>query len=120
MTLVSQNSDGDCGLRVLSAVAVLREVFLMLAKFFAKNHDTFLSENSPDRHVIKEINSLLQVPKPSLHVFFMKQLHQVASLYDPRKWFGENEALSSIEELWREEKKTEEGEVYFFFKVFQV
>ena len=105
-TLISQNSDdGDCGLRVLSAVAVLREFFSMLAKFVAKNHDTFLSENSPISHVIKEIDSLLQGPKPALHLFFMKQLHQVASLYDLQKWFGENEALLSIKELWREEKK---------------
>ena len=78
-------------------MTVLREFFSMLAKFVAEDHDTFLSENSPISHVIKEINSLLQGPKPSLHLFFMKQLHEVASQFDLQKWFGENEALSSIE-----------------------
>ena len=78
-------------------MTVLREFFSMLANFVAGDHDTFLSENSPNGHVIKEIDLLLQGPKPSLHLFFMKQLHEVASQLDLQKWFGENETLSSIE-----------------------
>ena len=103
-TLVSQNSDGDCGLRVLSAVAILRGFFSMLAKFVAKN-PIVLKEGNPYIQVMIAINSLLKDPKSSLQLFFLKQLHEDASIFHLQKWFRESNALSSIEKLWREEKK---------------
>ena len=96
--MASQGSDGDFGLRVFSAMAVLRGFFSILAKFVAKN-PFVLKEESPYNQVMIEINSLLKNPKPSLQLFFLKQLHQDASLFDLQKWFGESNALSSIEEL---------------------
>ena len=101
--LVSQNSEGDCGLRVLSAVAFLRGFFTMVAKFVAGNSNVLNGESS-HMHVMIEVNSLLNDPKLPLQMFFMKQLYEDASLFYMQKWFRESNSLSSIEELWRGEK----------------
>ena len=101
--LVSQNSEGDCGLRVLSAVAFLRGFFTMIAKFVAGN-PSVLNEESPYIYVMTEVNSLLNNPKLSLQMFFIKQLYEDASLFDVQKWFRESNSLSLIEGLWRGEK----------------
>ena len=101
--LVSQNSEGDCGLRVLSAVAFLRGFFTMVANFVAGN-PRVLNEESPYIYVMTEVNSLLNNPKLSLQWFFIKQLHEDAGLFDVQKWFKESNSLSSIEGLWRGEK----------------
>ena len=101
--LVSQNSEFDCGLRVLSAVAFLRGFFTMIAKFVAGN-PSVLNEESPYIYVMTEVNSLLNNPKLSLQMFFIKQLYEDASLFDVQKWFRESNSLSSIEGLWRGEK----------------
>ena len=101
--VVSQNSEGDCGLRILSAVAFLRGFFTMVAKFVAGN-PSVLNEENPYMYVMVEVNSLLNVSKLPLQMFFMKQLYENASLFYMQKWFRESNSLSSIEELWRGEK----------------
>ena len=101
--VVSQNSEGDCGLRILSAVAFLRGFFAMIAKVVA-GYPSVLNEESPYMYVMIEVNSLLNNPKLSLQMFFIKQLYEVASLFYVQKWFRESNSLSSIEELWRGEK----------------
>ena len=102
--LVSQNSEGDCGLRVFSAVAFLRGFFTMVAKFVAGN-PSVLKEESPYRYVMIEVNSLLNDPKLPLQMFFMKQLYEDAGVFYVQKWFRESNSLSSIKELWHGEKK---------------
>ena len=102
--LVSQNSEGDCGLRVFSAVAFLRGFFTMIAKFVAGD-PSVLNEESPYKYVKIGVNSLLNDPKLPLQMFFMKQLYEDASLFYMQKWFMESNSLSSIKELWHGEKK---------------
>ena len=102
--VVSLNREAECGLIVLSAVSFLREFFKMIAKFVAAD-PSVLNEEHPYIDLMVEINSLLQGAKSPLQMFFMKQLHEDASLFHLQKWFGEPNALSSIEELWLEEKK---------------
>ncbi len=114
-TLISQKSEDGCGLRVLSAVAVLRGFFTMLAQFIAGN-PIVLKEDSPYIHIMTEVNSLLKDPKSSLQVFFMKQLHEHASLFDLRKWFGENNVFPTIEELWRSDKNQDKARFTSAFK----
>ena len=114
-TLVSQNSEYGCGLSVLSAVAFLRGFFTMLAQFIAGNPNV-LKEDSPYIHVMTEVNSLLKGANSSLQVFFMKQLHEDTSLFDLQGWFGENNVLPSIQELWRDKKKQNKAEFTSVFK----
>jgi hypothetical protein len=109
--LVNENSKDSCGLTVLSAAAFLRKFFTMLAQFIA--NPSVLKE---DVHVMTEVNSLLKDPKSSLQVFFMKQLHENASVFDLRKWFGKNNVLPPIEELWRNEKNQNKAEFTSVFK----
>ncbi len=113
--LVSQNSEDGCGLSVLSAVAFLRGFFTMLAKFIAGNPGV-LKEDSPYIHVMTDVNSLLKDPKSSLQMFFMKQLHEDASLFDLHKLFGENNVFPLIEELWRSEKNQDKAKFTCVFK----
>ena len=101
--VVSQNSESDCGLRILSAVAFLRGFFTMIAKFVAGN-PRVLNEESPYINVMTEVNSVLNNTKLSLQMFFIKQLYEVASLFYVQMWFRGSNSLSSIEELWRGEK----------------
>ncbi|XP_028413793.1 uncharacterized protein LOC114536639 [Dendronephthya gigantea] len=96
------------GLSVLSAVAFLRGFFTMLANFVAGNPSA-VKEDSQYIHVMSEVNSLLKDPKSSLQVFFMKQLHKTTSLFDLRVWFGENNILPTMQELWRNEKSEEKA-----------
>jgi hypothetical protein len=103
MALVSQNSKDYCGLSVLSAAAFLRGFFTMLAQFIAGN-PRVLKDDSPYIHVMTEVNSILKDSNSSLQVFFIKQLHEDASLFDLQKWFSENNVLPAIEELWRNQK----------------
>ena len=102
--LVSQNSEGDCGLGVLSAVAFLRGFFTMVAKFVAKEPSA-LNEESSYIYFMREVNSILNNPKLPLQMFFMKQLYEDASVFYVQKWFRESNSLSSIQELWHGEKK---------------
>jgi hypothetical protein len=115
MTLLSQNSEYGCGLSVLSAVAFLRGFFSMLAQFISGNPNV-LKDDSPYIPVITELNSILKGANSSLQVFFMKQLHEDASLFDLQKWFGENNVLPPIEELWLNEKKQNKAEFTSVFK----
>ena len=101
--LVSQDSEGDCGLRVLSAVTFLRGFFTMVAKIVVGN-SSVLNKGSSYMSVMIEVNSLLNDPKLPLQMFFMKQLYEEASLFYMQKWFRESNSLSSIKELWRGEK----------------
>jgi hypothetical protein len=110
--LVSQNSKNSCGLTVLSAVAFLRGFFTMLAQFIVANPSVL----KKDVHVMTEVNSLLKDPKSSLQVFFIRQLHQNASAFDLRKWFGKNNILPPIEELWLNEKNQYKAEFTSVFK----
>ena len=99
--LVSQDSEDGCGLSLFSSVTFLRGFFKMLAQFIFEN-PTVLQENSPYNHVMTEVNSLLKDSK--LQEFFLKQLHEYASLYDQQRWFGESNVLPRITELWSNEK----------------
>ena len=98
--IVSLNSEAECGLIVLSAASFLRGFFTMIAKFVAGD-PSVLNEERPYFNPMVEINSILQGAKSPLQMFFMKQLHEdaIASLSHLQKWFGEPNALSSIEEL---------------------
>ncbi|CAB4010650.1 E3 ubiquitin- ligase RNF213, partial [Paramuricea clavata] len=116
MALLSQNSEYGCGLSVLSAVAFLRGFFSMLAQFIAGNPNVLKEDNPYYIHVIPELNSLLKGANSTLQVFFMKQLHEDASLFDLQKWFGENNVLPSIEELCLNEKKQDKAEFTSVFK----
>ena len=102
-TLLAQNSENGCGLIVLSAVAFLRGFLAILAQSIAKN-PSVLEENSLYIHVIREVNLLLKNPKSSLQMFFLKQLHEHASLFDIQKWFGEYNILPTVKELLSKEK----------------
>jgi hypothetical protein len=101
--LVSQNSEDGGGLRVLSAVAFLRGFFTMLAQYIAGNPNV-LKEDSASNRVMTEVNSLLKGANSSLQVFFMKQLHEDASLFDLQTWFGQNNVLPAMDGLWRKEE----------------
>jgi hypothetical protein len=105
--LLSQNSKDGCGLRVLSSIAFLRQFFERLAKFVAEN-PTVLKQDSPYIHVMTEINALLKDSKLS-QVFFLKQLHKRASLFDLKKWFSESNIFPPITELWHDEKNQDKA-----------
>ena len=113
--LVSQNGEDGCGLSVLSALAFLRGFFTMFAQFIAGNPNV-LKDDSPYNLVMAEVNRLLKDPKSSLQVFFMKQLHEHASLFDLQKWFTQNNVLLPITELWRHEKPQEKAVFTSVFK----
>ena len=103
--LISQTSEDDCGLRVFSAVAFLRGFFAMLAKFVGGD-PTALNE---DVQLMTEVDSLMKDPKTSLGVFFMKKLHEHASLFNIQKWLSGNNVLSTTRELWCNEKSHDKG-----------
>jgi MoxR-like ATPase len=107
-TLVLQNSEDYCGISVLSAVAFLRGFFTMLARFVARNPSA-LNEESSFAFLIAEVNSLLKDPKSPLQVFLMKQLHEDASFFDLQKWFGKNNILLPIMELWQDVKNQDKA-----------
>ncbi len=114
-TLLAQNSENGCGLMVLSAVAFLRGFLAILAQSIAKN-PSVLEETSPYIHVIREVNLLLKNPKSSLQIFFLKQLHEHASLFDLQKWFGEYNILPTVQELWPKEKYQDKAVFTSVFK----
>ena len=103
MVMISQNSKDGCGLSLFSSMAFLRGFFKMLAQFIADN-PTVLNEDNPYIHVMREITSLLKDTKLSLQEFFLKQLHERASLFILQKWFSESNILPPITELWCKEK----------------
>ncbi|XP_028396213.1 uncharacterized protein LOC114520186 [Dendronephthya gigantea] len=96
--LISQNSKDKCGLKVLSAVAFLREFIIKLAKFIAKNPGV-VKKDSPYACVLTEINSLLKYSKTSLQVFLIKQLHKNLNLFDLQNLFEKDNILSTEEKL---------------------
>ncbi|XP_028396214.1 uncharacterized protein LOC114520187 [Dendronephthya gigantea] len=103
VNVIAQNGEDACGIRVFSSVAFLRGFFTMLAQFIAANPGV-IDKGSPYVPVITEVNSLLKDAKSTLPTFFLKQLRENAGIFDLQKWFGENSVLSSIEELWANEK----------------
>ena len=103
MVLISENNEDVCGLSLFSSIAFLRRFFKMLAEFIAEK-PTVLNEDNPYNHVMTEVVLLLKGSKLSLKVFFLKQLHERASLFNLQKWFTESNILPSITELWRDEK----------------
>jgi ABC-type multidrug transport system fused ATPase/permease subunit len=114
--LLSQRDEESCGLTVLSAVAFLRGFFTTLAQSIAGNLNFLNGENPPDPVMI-EVNSLLNDPRSSLKLFFLKQLSEYANLYDVQKWCVGNKVLPTIEELWRNEKS--EADKVVFTSVFK-
>ena len=113
MVLVSQDSEDGCGLSVFSSVTFLRGFFKMLAQFISES-PTVLQENSPYNHVMTEVNSLLKDSK--LQIFFLKQFHEYARLYDLQRWFGESNILPRITELWSNEKNQDKAVFKSVFK----
>ena len=113
--LVSQNNEDGCGVRVLSAIAFLRGFFTMFARFIAGN-PSVLTENSPYGILMTEVNSLLKSPKSSLQVFFLKHLHEHASLFDLQKWFDNSNMFPTIQELWPEAKYQDKAMFTSVFK----
>ena len=104
MKLLSENSEvGSCGLRVLSSVAFVRGFLTMFAKFIAGNLSV-LDENSPYIRIIEDVNWFLRDPNSSLQFFFLKQLLQHATLHRVQTWLNGKHALSSIAQLWCDDK----------------
>ena len=114
-TLLSQNDEESCGLTVLSAAAFLRGFFTMLTQFFAQN-PYVLKEESDFTDVMTEVNSLLNDPKSSVKLFFLKQLCGYANLFDVQKWCAGNKVLPTIDELWYNEKCPGKAVFSYVFK----
>ena len=114
-TLLSQNDEESCGLTVLSAVAFLRGFFIMLTRFIAQ-YPYVLMDESDFIHVMKEVNSLLNDPKSSIKVFFLKQLCGNANLFDVQKWCAGNKILPTIDKLYYSEKKPDKAVFSSVFK----
>ncbi|XP_028413787.1 E3 ubiquitin-protein ligase RNF213-like [Dendronephthya gigantea] len=102
MGLIS-NTCETSGLVILSAVAFLRGFFTMLAHFVAER-PSILKEHSLYAHMMKEVNSILRGSKTSLQMFFLKQLHRKASLFDIEKWISESSTLPTLQEQWQNER----------------
>lgn len=105
--LISQGNRKECGLRILSAVAVLRGFFTILAKLIVNT--SALKEDSPYVSLMLEVNSLLKYHKSSLQFFFMKQLREHASLFDLQKFFKESKVLSALQQPWCDENIQEKA-----------
>ncbi|XP_028395861.1 uncharacterized protein LOC114519890 [Dendronephthya gigantea] len=101
--LISQYSEDHCGLSLLSAVAFLRGLLRMVAKFVVRNPNV-LKEDSPYVHLLTEINSLINGPKSPLQLFFLKQIKEDTNLFDLRKLFSESSTFPTIKGIWCDEK----------------
>ena len=99
--LVQDKKHSFC-LRVLSAVAFLRGFFTVVAQVIGEK-PSVLKKDSPCA-LQTEVISLLKDAKPPVQIFFIKQLHEHASLFDLQKWFSGNTTLPAIEQMWHDGK----------------
>ena len=99
--LVQDKKHSFC-LRVLSAVAFLRGFFTVVAEVIGEKPNA-LKKDSPPAWMT-DVNSLLKDAKPPVQIFFIKQLHEHASLFDLQKWFSGNTTLPAIKQMWHDGK----------------